>query len=227
MPSWLFRCAAAAAIFTTSACSSGPQDPVRDLGEDSSLGALLAQNPEVEAKVIEAMGDGAGMFRSEADRKQYAAHIAGPIVNEFMKPKMDNLNDEMVSRISDVISQRVMETVVSGDDCMRPLRGGDNSLTSGLGEERTKQIFLDIAKMEPDLEARTAPKHLLAVYFLSRSDEIADRAGMDANILREVLNGSRPPTTEEQCRVAAGAMAMFADMPPEEGAPLLRAMQTS
>tara|TARA_B100000929_G_scaffold280774_1_gene259112 strand:- start:449 stop:1132 length:684 start_codon:yes stop_codon:yes gene_type:complete len=227
MPSWLFKCAAAAAIFATGACSSGPQDPVSDLGEDSSLGALLAQNPAVEAEVIKAMGDGAGMFRSNAERKQYAAHIAGPIVNEFMKPKMANLNDEMISRLSAVIAERVMETVASGDDCMRPLKGGDNSLTSGLGEERTKQIMLDIAKMEPDLEARTAPKQLLAVYFLSRSDEIAERGGMDPNVLREVLHGSRSPSTEEQCRMAAGSMAMFAALPPEEGAPLLRAMQSS
>ena len=220
----LLALVAPAALIASAGCSSGPPDPVRDLGEDSALGTLIADNPELEAKVVEGMSDGAGMFASDDDRKRYAESVAGPIVNEHMKPRMAALNDEMLSRLSAVTSQRVLETISSGDDCMRPIEGRDNSLVSGLGEERMKPILLDIAKMVPDPSARVASKEELVISHIRYADEIANRGGLEFARLMSLLQGQEASDKVERCRMAAGVLGAFAALPPSQGGPLLRAL---
>lgn len=224
MISRLIALTAPIALLTLSACSSGLQDPVADIGSDTALGALLDQDEALEAQVIEAMGDGPGMFASEDGRREYAQGVAVPIVEKHMAPRMAALNDEMLSRLSRVISERVLETIASGDDCMRPLEARDSSLVSGFGEERMKPILLDIAKMEPAPDARVATNQEIAAYHLMNAANIEQRGGMDEGRLVAILQGSPPRDQVEQCRMLAGVLSTFSALPAEEGGPLLRGL---
>lgn len=210
-------------LFATAGCGIGAKDPITYLDPTSSLAAVVAVTPQLREDVRKALGDGAGLFRSDADRRRYAEHVAAPLANRYISARMPFVDDQTRSELMAVVAERVMETVASGDDCMRPIEGRDNSMVSGIGDHRMKPILVDIATRPTVANPTVASSDQIRVAIDANLPEMARRSGLDAQRMRSLLDGGSPASVEERCRMFAGVIGTFAALPPGTGAPMLRA----
>jgi len=214
----------ASALLALSACGSSPPDPVKALGEDSSMAQIISANPELEAKVKAALAErgGPGMF---GDAKKEVAGVATPIVNDFINARMDAMDDAMIARYAGIMAKRTLETIASGDDCTRPTRGnGETSMMTEFGSDDMKPFFVDLARMQPVPDGRKATEQEVQAFMGSNVEQIAAAGGLPLDRTQAIMYGQKGSTVEE-CRMSAGTFGRLSTMPAAESGPILRALR--